>query len=417
MSTCYVCECRIINRSTVEAVTFAIVLVAVEGFYHFMSLLLHKYPTISNAYREHIILNSIGGKLISSSIICQSCAPEFDSIDTSLSNQLNFFGLMLNIKRDRGENPPVKARIIRTGDEISLNAGGKPVLIRPIIKENQHDGSISIGARDRKEMRIALKGLKRKYSFNEDIEALLNQANSEASYFDEPVNYNLLIDSEKQFRAICKMIVNFYMHKNGNREQILHLIPYIKNGRQQNCVWYYYPFDNFDLDKEPVQILHQLFIKANSKEKLIYGFVELFSTFKFLILMSDKYIGDSLQYSYCFDVLARTPIASILDINLSRDSVLKIVESREHKLDELKSNLNKLMLFIKKKQADDCISHITQKAIDTSFDSLADGSVPSNDIIRALIENVSEEFAKFFHSQIQFSQENFPTNNNYSGDD
>jgi len=156
-----------------------------------MSLLLHKYPTVSNSYREYIILNSIGGKLISFSIICQSCATEFDSIDTSLSNELNFFGLMLNIKRDRGENPPVKAKIIRTGDEISLNAGGKPVLIRPIINENQHDGSISIRARDRKEVRIALKGLKRKYSFNAEIEALVNQANLKGDYFNEPVHYNL----------------------------------------------------------------------------------------------------------------------------------------------------------------------------------------------------------------------------------
>jgi len=87
MPNCYVCDCEI---------------------------------TENNTYREHIILNAVGGKLVSPSIICKKCAPKFDSIDTTLSSQLNFAGLMLDIKRDRGTNPPIKVKKDITGEKFLL---------------------------------------------------------------------------------------------------------------------------------------------------------------------------------------------------------------------------------------------------------------------------------------------------------
>lgn len=219
MSICYVCGCTINN---------------------------------SNTYREHIILNSIGGKLISPSIICKPCAPSFDVIDAALSYQLNFIGLMLNIERDRGKNPHIKATIIETGEDIFLSYGGKPIQVKPTIRENPSDGSIHITARDKKQMRDTLKGLKRKYPFIQNIEGLINNAKKTENYFDKLVHHSLNIGGEEVFRSICKMVVNFYMHNSGHREQILHLIPYIKDGKQQDVVWYYYSDDVLDLNKEPI---------------------------------------------------------------------------------------------------------------------------------------------------------------------
>lgn len=152
-------------------------------------------------------------------------------------------------------------------------------------------------------------------------------------------------------------------------------------------------------------------MKANSIEKLMYGYVELFSTFKFLVLMSDNYTGEDFHQFYYFDVLSRTTVESPINLNLSREAVLKVLELKENKLDELKDALNRLMALIKKKQAYDCISNIAQKSIDTYFQSLREGSVPSDEMIRALIDNLSEEFAKFLYSQSRFYQE-YPKNKN-----
>jgi hypothetical protein len=367
MSNCYVCGCAITNNNT---------------------------------YQEHIILNSIGGRLVDPCIICQSCAPSFDAIDAALSSHLNFAGLMLNIKRDRGNNPHIKAKVVETGEDIHLIAGGKPVQVKPIIKENKDDGSINITARDSKQMREVFKGLQRKYSFAGDIETLIKKAHKTEDYFDKLVNYNVNIGGDKCFRAICKMIVSFYMHKGGNREQILHLIPSIKDGKHQDIVWHYYPVDKvLDVNFEPIQVLHHLLIKGNYNEKIMYGFVELFSTFKFLVLICDDYVGEDFCNSYSFDVLSRSAVESTINLNLSRETVLNAVKLKEIKLDELKNALHGLMTVIKKKQADDCISNIVQKSIDTAFSGLTSGSIPSDEMIRTLIDNFSEEFAKFIYLQ------------------
>lgn len=378
MSICYICGCKI---------------------------------TESNTYREHIILNSIGGKLISPSIICSSCAPSLDVLDTALSKQLNSVGLMLNIKRDRGQNQHIIAKVIETGEDIFLSAGGKPILIKPTIRENQNDGSISITARNEKQLRECLKGLQRNYPFikDKDIDTIINNADKNENFFDKAVSYNQTIGGEETFRSICKMIVSFYMYNGGTREQIQHLIPYIKYGCQQNFVCYYYPDEFLNLNKEPIQILHRLFVKANSIEKIMYGYVELFSTFKFLVLMSENYTGRDFQKSYCFDVLSRSPVKSTINLNLPRETALKVIELKENKLDEFKDALNRLMALIKKKQVDTCISNIIQKNIEISFQNITEGSVANEETIRAFIENLSKVLAEFMYSQSRAYQD-YPHN-------
>ncbi|MBD2247255.1 HNH endonuclease [Nostoc sp. FACHB-888] len=364
--------------------------------------------TKNNTYKEHIILNALGGRLVSPSIICQLCAPKFDAIDTALAEQLNFIGLMLDIKRDRGKNPPIKVTVIETGDVISLDTGGKPVLIKPIIKENPDNGGISITARDKKEMRKILTGLTRKYSFNEEVEALIKKSNKSEEYFDKPVNIHIKLGEEEGFRAICKMIVSFYMQNGGNRQQILHLLPYIMQGTQEKIVWYYYADEVINAKSATFEVVHRLFVKASSNEKLMYGYVELYSTFKFLILMSDDYIGEDFHHSYCFDILNQSQVEPSFNMNLPRDTVLEVVSFRETNLDKFKYVLQKLLLFIDKKQSDDCISNIVQKNLDMAFESLIEGAVPSDEKFQMLIENLSEDFAKFLYSKnkaFQDSQE------------
>jgi hypothetical protein len=364
--------------------------------------------TKNNTYKEHIILNALGGRLVSPSIICQLCAPQFDAIDTALAEQFNFVGLMLDIKRDRGKNPPIKGTVIETGDVISLDAGGKPVLIKPIIKENLDNGGISITARDKKEMRKIITGLTRKYSFNEEIEAILNKSNKSEEYFDKPVNIHITLGKEEGFRAICKMIVSFYMQNGGNRQQILHLLPYIMQGTQEKFVWYYYADEVINAESASFEVVHRLFVKASSNEKLMYGYVELYSTFKFLILMSDDYSGEDFRHCYCFDILNQSQVEPSFNMNLPRNTVLDVVKFRKPNLDKIQYVLQKLLTFIDNKQINDCISNIVQKNIDMAFESLPEGAVPSDEDFKILIENLSENFAKFLYSKnkaFQYSQE------------
>lgn len=250
-------------------------------------------------YKEHILLNSLGGKLKSGSLLCQKCAPCFDVIDAALSKQLNPIGLLLNIKRDRGTNPSIKATIADTGEEILIGPGGKPVPIKPIIKDSIIDGSLhlSISARDKKQMREVLQGLKRKYHWM-DVEAMLSEAVSQGSYMTSPVHYEETVGGEEAFRAICKMAIGFYLYQGGARDFIAHLIPYIKDGQNCNCVWFYYPDNCTALDGENLTVFHRLYVKGDPSKGILFAHIDFFSTFKFLVLLSDHYDGEFLQSTY-----------------------------------------------------------------------------------------------------------------------
>ena len=221
-------------------------------------------------YTEHILLNSLGGKLKSESLICQICSPSFDKIDAALSKQLNFVGLLLNIRRDRGKNPDIRAAINETGEEIFISAGGKPVPIKPTINISNLDEKLhfSLQARDEKQMKEVLHGLKRKYP-DLDVQQLLQTAVVRREYLSNPVHYSGTVGGDEAFRAICKMAINFYMYKGGIRDYISHLISYIKDGQLKNCVWHYYPDELTALNGENFNFFHTLLVKGDPLEHIL----------------------------------------------------------------------------------------------------------------------------------------------------
>lgn len=363
MPTCYVCDCEI---------------------------------TENNTYREHIILNALGGKLVSPSIICATCAEKFNSIDTSLSKQLNFAGLLLDIKRDRYKNPSIEVEQDITGKKFLLKAGGKPFPVRPIIKKDKDkdNENIHIQAKDEDEMRTVLNGLKRKHSWIQDIEEIINKANRSQEYLDQPVTINIQLDNTI-FRAICKMIISFYMQNCGNRKNILHLLPYILGESQVNCVFYYYPDRRLTTNNDSFKILHQLFIKGNSTEKIIYGYVELFSTFKFLVILSDDYNGNDFCKAYSFDVINRVQIEPNVNLNLCKNSIIEIKESQQENINKFKNALYELMLCIDEKQSKEHISNIVQTSIENLFKDIEEGAIISEVSYQEFIDDLSYKMAKF----------------------
>ena len=118
--------------------------------------------TDTNSSDEHILLNALGGRLHSRSLLCKRCNEEIGrSVDEELANELNFFSSFLDIPRQRGKN-----LIIRTADEkYDLLPGGTPVLRKPIIKKENHGHgfTLEIEARNESELRSILNGYAKHY--------------------------------------------------------------------------------------------------------------------------------------------------------------------------------------------------------------------------------------------------------------
>lgn len=362
--------------------------------------------TSRNKSDEHILLNSIGGRLHSPDLICSKCRPQFDEIDSCLSQQLNPIANMLNIKRDRGTPQPIDAEIVDTGEKIHLSLGGKPVIVKPKIEVTKD--VISVTARDRKQGQEVLNGLRRTYPeiAELDIEAIVKQAEKKSSYLNSYVNFTILIGGDKAFRSICKTAINFYIFSGGNCAYITHLIPYIRDGNKGNYVWHYYPDDNNTPDNlKDRRILHTIFIKGDVKQKLLYSVVEFFSTFKFIVLLSDRYIGEEVNYSYSFDVMKKVKLEINIYNEIPKMQILKILQDEVTTLNQ--KGINELFQLIMEKQNADEMNRLMEKAISNSFEKYPESTILTEDIIRDVIEEIMETIAPFIAHHFQIRENNY----------
>src|SRR5438067_1879933 len=106
-----------------------------------------------NASEEHIIINACGGQLMSKELLCSKCNAHFGkTFDAELARQTNDLSNLLQIKRHRGKPQPIKGRLKTTGEEYYLDTTGKPILTKPIIKEEAigTGSNLSITARNQK---------------------------------------------------------------------------------------------------------------------------------------------------------------------------------------------------------------------------------------------------------------------------
>lgn len=143
--------------------------------------------TPDNESEEHIIPNACGGRLKSKKLLCKTHNSEFgNSFDNQLAKQTNLLTNLLLIKRDRGKPQPIKGKIQSTGEEYYLEPGGKPVMAKPKIEID--DGQLSIAAKNEKEMKRILDGMKRNNP-ELDVEQALNEAKYQRKYFNEPVEF------------------------------------------------------------------------------------------------------------------------------------------------------------------------------------------------------------------------------------
>jgi hypothetical protein len=350
-----------------------------------------------NTYEEHIILNSLGGKLKSKSLICRQCAPSLDRIDVALSRSLNSFGLLLNIPRDRGTNPPIQATRTDTGERISLDLGGKPVLIKPIIRDNLSDNeqpSLSISAKNKAQMREVLTGLKRKYPLLNNVEEIVKNAVIRQEHIP-PVIINLLF-GEEELRSVCKMAINFYMYHGRKRDLIAHLIPYIQVGCENQYVNYYYPDELIAKSNLNDAFIHTLFIKGDPQEKVLYGYIELYNAFRLIVLLSDSYDKDFFQEVYSFDVLSRKEVDREININLSREEILNLVNNSEPPVEKIASAIKVLVDAIQLNQ----INKQINKAIEDFFKNIPEGTIFDEKMLQELISKLSKTICDFMHRDL-----------------
>ncbi len=349
----------------------------------------------TNKSQEHIIINAIGGRLKSKDLICKNCNNKYgDSIDSQLAKELHYFSSHFIIKRDRGEVPIVKKLKNSKNEEFDIIDGRTPRMSKPEIDVKEKDGevNISIRARNEKELLKILNGLKKKFP-QIDLEKAKEKFIRDSYYLKDPLSIPIQIGDDASFKSICKTSLNFYFLKtNLKRDYVLPSINFLKSESKENPVEHFYPEKRIIPQKEG-EILHSILLKGDRANKLLYCFVEFFSTFSFLIRFSNKFNDESFEHSYCYDVLKNEEVEKSMELNLTRDEF----EEREQKIkiERIHEKINRSIGIGLKKHAEFTQDEVLKRSIKKALKDVPEGAIITEEILKNLTNIIAEDMVEF----------------------
>lgn len=357
--------------------------------------------TNENSSEEHILLNSIGGKLKSKELLCKICNSKFgEKNDSELAKQLSFLSTFLNIQRERGEHPTFKGATTKSGEEIHLLSGGKPYYSKPTVETitNNNETVINISARNDKELKQIANGLAKKYPQVSADDIILN-ATHKAEYLKEPIKVTQTIGGDVALNAISKIGINYFVYKVKDYESISFIIETLKNETKNDLCKHYYPDKLYK--KEPKEICHIIHIESNKRNKNIIAYVELYSSYSFIVLLSDSYNGKNIKSTYCYDLNKKKELVKKISLKVKTEDFNKLPVISLDYCKYISKKMDRIVKIGLENQAANEISSITSRCIDEIFKvKYGHEERVTKQMISELSNYLAVEFVKFMNRDL-----------------
>lgn len=316
-------------------------------------------------HSEHIILNALGGRLKSKDILCLDCEKKYiDAHDRKLANQLQQFSTLFSVQRDRGENQPIKNLKGEDGKEYLLDKDLKPKIQKyqqpSSIVDSEGNIKITLTGRNYDDIKNQLKQLKSKYP-ELDVGVWMNKVKDQGiSSHPSPVlktGFSLNHTDPNILKAVVKVICEYIVHSTKDYDLVKELVPYLKGEKeniQERC-WFYIPPTAEQVTNQDICHIIQYEQKADGT---VYGWVQFFSAFSFIILVTKNSNCAIEKNCYTYDLIQSSVKE---DINFSIP--LKEELTEEESLNRFKARLSWLV-----KKAD--TYQFYKNSLETLFDSI-----------------------------------------------
>lgn len=284
--------------------------------------------TGTNRSIEHVVGNAIGGRLQSEDLLCIECNNRHGrGPDAALARYLNHLANPLNVSRHRGEPPALEATL-EDGRKVLIDPDGTPRLRKPeiTVRRDGNQVSINISAPTERIGREVMEGLKRRWP-QIDVDAFMQSA--------KPVQearrgrYTIAVEpgGSEAVRAIAKTAVSFYMLRAGDRQQIAHLLPYLRGQASSLHIVHRFEPDPPLIPTGGSEIHHALTLRGDSTERLLYAHLD-FSCHGYVVRLNDDYTGPEVT-EYLFDVVQTREVKRTHPVSLTRSQLDALREPRE----------------------------------------------------------------------------------------
>jgi hypothetical protein len=353
--------------------------------------------TNENLSEEHILLNSIGGRLTSSHIICKECNSTFGStFDAELSAQLNFYANFLMIKRERGNPPPVLMINETTGEKYFIDHDGIPIIEKPKVDQKKMDDKvkISIIARNIEEARKILNGLSKKYK-NLDVEEFLKKAQHIEKEIEEPLHITLTVGGKDSMPAILKMALNYYIDRTGDNVSVCKAIDDLKNNRITRIEPIVLEHRLYDLDE--AEVSHGIYLRGSKSEHKLFAVIELFNAVNFIVKLSEEYNCNDYEELYVFDVLECKEKNKVIKYRPTYEFVFAFEYPKSNPNFQIMQDANTRILSIAmQRQQSVYINKMIKKAWNETINkSIPEGGLITPDAANSFATRVAEDYVKF----------------------
>lgn len=349
----------------------------------------------TNCTEEHIILNAIGGHLKSKALLCKQHNSVFgQECDAELANQLQVLSSCFQVQRQRGKNPDIEGTTA-SGKKYRIVEGVTPVMSKPTVEVNNLDGgvkTIHIEARNEKELRQILKGIKDKNpNLDMDVEDVVKHGNHVSEQLDEYVNFDLSIGGDLAFRSVAKTAVEYYVLKTDDIDTIAHLIPYLKGEEVKEVVRIFMPTESV-YELKQGEVCHVIHLESNVSEHLLYAYIEFYSVFSFLVLLSDSYDGVEINDTYCFELNQVVEVNKNISLGLTKQGLDMTHKPDKHDWAVTEKRSVRFMKVCEIRQVFAESSNIVKR-------NLQNVTVLAEDDVNRIANEVSEMMARYMNSK------------------
>jgi hypothetical protein len=297
-----------------------------------------------NKSKEHIIPNSLGGRLNSYSLICKKCNNDFgNTIDEVLFNQLGFAADVVVKNKNRAKDnvkviletavgkKVAVGHALNPKSKLTINIPGKN---EPVIIFGNSDDELRMVAYEKKAQ------LEKKFGEFTLIEKTEEPTPEKLHFKNNPALDTGVVEfgGVDYFRGIAKIMLNFFLIKRPNDKKPQNVIDFVNGKHSITPAFIYHPshYTVHQLgDKEFTHILH---LKGEKDEKAIYCYMELFNFEKFLCVFDNDYHGEDFHFTYCFDLINEKRIEKNIQITVNKYQIedLKFI-SHSHRQQRVKA--------------------------------------------------------------------------------
>ena len=357
------------------------------------------FSTVTES-EEHVIPNAIGGRRTVRHFICRECnSGAGKRWESALASQLNYLGILFDIRRQRGRVPPMRLKTA-SGKIVEVLPGNRRILGKP-THEVSHEGSkTTIHMRDRsvRNIRKRIRGIGRKNP-QINVDEWMNRISTGQDYDSDPMHVSLTFGGSEFNRSMVKSAAALACDSGLSMEDCDLSVRFLRDEGSEyhdGCLFDYYQGDLVS-NRVPGMPLHCVHITGNPSTGLLLAYVEFFGAVRKVICLSRAYRSHSMSQQYSINPITGEEISHIIvDLDDSKFTNTIATQTQDGMFAGLNKTVNQIigagMELSRQRELDrvirdtwnTCLSHIGKSEEDEwtesdrirFFDCVADSVAP-----------------------------------------